>query len=213
MRATAATILGASLALACPAVADPGHGPLRVEISGYAFKPQDLQIVQGDLVVWEWSGPDTNHSVTADDGTFDSDPDGNALHEVGARYAYTFDTPGTYTYYCRTHPTVMKGRIVVTAAGNSGVPTAPKLTDVRATAKGRRLTLRFALSEAARVRFEVRRGGAVKRKVTAGFPPGTTAKTLKLTGFKAGRYSVTLVPLDASTGQPASPVKRAFTLK
>jgi plastocyanin len=47
------------------------------------------------------------HSVTADDGTWDS-----GLIEPGAIWRHTFDMPGTYTFHCTPHP-FMKGMVTV----------------------------------------------------------------------------------------------------
>lgn len=69
-----------------------------------------------DTVVWTWF---TNfHSVTADDGSFDS-----GLHNSGFVYSRTFNTPGFYPYYCFFHgaPGVgMFGTITVVSADERG---------------------------------------------------------------------------------------------
>jgi plastocyanin len=52
------------------------------------------------------------HTVTADDGTFDS---GDIA--IGTPYSREFDDPGTYSFYCQYHGDVggvgMSGVIVV----------------------------------------------------------------------------------------------------
>ena len=53
------------------------------------------------------------HTVTADDGSFNS---GDIAQ--GATWTYTFNTPGTFTYHCIYHQW-MKGTVVVLAAGSS----------------------------------------------------------------------------------------------
>ena len=59
--------------MAAPAHA--GHAPPTVNIAVYAYAPQSITVVEGDIVQWNWAGPDTNHSVTSDAGSgekFDS---------------------------------------------------------------------------------------------------------------------------------------------
>jgi plastocyanin len=217
MRRLVAAMTMAGALAAAPVAADPGHGPIRVEIGANAFTPTDLRIVEGDLVIWEWRGPDTNHSVTADDGqtfTFDSDPEGTPAHEVGATYAVTFDQPGTWSYHCKVHPG-MTGRVTVVSAGPGAVQTAPTVSNVKLAVAGRRLTVRYALDEPARLRARVRRasGGAFLLTKRFGVPPGAGKRVLKLGGLAAGRYALAVTALDATTGKPANTVRRTFTLR
>ena len=77
-----------------------------VDISGFAFGPAELQIAAGTTVTWT-NQDAASHTVTADDGSFDS---GNLT--TGQTFSQTFDTPGTYTYHCNIHPS-MTATIVV----------------------------------------------------------------------------------------------------
>lgn len=77
-----------------------------VGMKGFAFAPATITIKVGESV--EWINDDTvNHTVTADDGSFDS---GNEA--PGNSYTHKFDKAGTYTYFCKWHPN-MKGTIIV----------------------------------------------------------------------------------------------------
>jgi len=69
-----------------------------VDISGFAFSQPDLQIAAGTTVTWT-NQDSANHTVTSDDGAFDS-----GQLAQGDTYSWTFDTPGTYTYHCANHP-------------------------------------------------------------------------------------------------------------
>jgi plastocyanin len=69
-----------------------------IEIVDFAFSPAELTVPVGTTVTWtnQDSAP---HTVTADDGSFDS----GRLNQ-GDSFSFTFETPGTYTYVCAFHP-------------------------------------------------------------------------------------------------------------
>ncbi|HME82070.1 MAG TPA: cupredoxin family copper-binding protein [Candidatus Eremiobacteraceae bacterium] len=77
-----------------------------VVIDGYAFKAPKVTIVAGTAVVWK-NQDDDPHTVTADDGSFDSKGLGQ-----GDTFRYVFVKPGTYPYHCSAHP-YMKGVVIV----------------------------------------------------------------------------------------------------
>lgn len=77
-----------------------------VTIQNFAFSPKVLEVGAQTDVRWVNSDP-TEHTVTAQDGSFDSDP----LSE-GASFSTTLRKPGDYEYICRIHPT-MKGTVRV----------------------------------------------------------------------------------------------------
>lgn len=83
--------------------------PGRVQIAGFVFGPAATTVAVGTTVTWS-NSDSAAHTVTGDGnvGVLDSGAIGQ-----GATYTYTFDTPGTYTYYCAFHP-VMKGSVEVT---------------------------------------------------------------------------------------------------
>jgi len=64
---------------------------------GLTFTPKVVHVAPGATVLWTNSSP-LGHTVTADDDSFDSD---NV--EPGATFSMTFDSPGTYQYYCAPH--------------------------------------------------------------------------------------------------------------
>ena len=94
-----------------------------VEVGGYVFSPGDIVINKGETVTWEWSGPDFNHNVTADDGSFASHPgvpDSQVGAPPGGKFEHRFDTVGTYSYICTLHPEDMHATVTVV---ESGAPT------------------------------------------------------------------------------------------
>ena len=77
-----------------------------VGIHDFAFEPADMSVAVGTTVTWSNEGP-SDHTVTADDGSFDS-----GTVTAGSSFANTFDTAGTFTYHCSIHPQ-MTGTITV----------------------------------------------------------------------------------------------------
>jgi plastocyanin len=193
-------------ALAAPADAHPGHAPPTVSISVYAFNPSTINVVAGDIVQWNWDGPDTGHSVTSD-GDSAEKFDSGVKNNVGASFTYFFGTAGTYRYHCKVHDS-MHGTVVV-AAGPAVDRKPPKLTRVRARVKGRSAVLSFRVSEKASVTARVRRPGSSRvLKQSFRFVKAGAAKTkVKLPG--RGRFRVSLSAEDP-TGNRA---KAAVTVR
>lgn len=86
-----------------------------IEIVRFTFVPDSVMIEPGTTVTW------TNmdiavHSVTSDDGLFDS---GSLVQ--GHSFAYTFTEPGRYAYFSTPHP-YMTGEVIV--AGDDLIPPA-----------------------------------------------------------------------------------------
>ena len=69
-RVVAVCAVGVLLATAQAVSADDGR-VRQVSIPGKAFAPSVVQVLVGDTVAWQ-NGDVTNHTVTADDGAFDS---------------------------------------------------------------------------------------------------------------------------------------------
>ncbi len=82
---------------------DGGEDEADAPTDGYTSAMKDLKfeeeirITAGTTVTWV-NEDSFGHTVTADDGSFDS---GNVAG--GASWSYTFDEPGTYPYYCVPH--------------------------------------------------------------------------------------------------------------
>jgi plastocyanin len=83
-----------------------------VSIVDFAFDSPSITVEAGSTVTWTNVG-NANHTVTADDGTFDSGTLGS-----GESFSFTFATPGTYGYHCTIHPNMTAQVIVVAAGGN-----------------------------------------------------------------------------------------------
>jgi len=76
------------------------------EMRGMAFSPNRLLVSAGATVEWTNRDP-VEHSVTADDGSWDS-----GSIAPGGTWRHTFTTPGTYAFHCTPHP-YMTGAVVV----------------------------------------------------------------------------------------------------
>jgi plastocyanin len=72
-----------------------------------AFDPATLAIAKEDTVEWT-NRMGMDHTVTADDGSFDS-----AEIKSGKTFSYTFSNAGSFPYHCEIHG-FMKGTITVT---------------------------------------------------------------------------------------------------
>ncbi|HET7231156.1 MAG TPA: cupredoxin family copper-binding protein [Longimicrobium sp.] len=71
-----------------------------------AFMSGRMEVAAGTTVEWTNNDP-LQHSVTADDRSFDS-----GLIPSGGTWRHTFTAPGVYTFHCTPHP-FMKGTVVV----------------------------------------------------------------------------------------------------
>jgi len=101
--AATATVSGSAVTiLPMSGMNDPSAAPY--------YSPQTIRVVIGvnNTVTW-LNNDDAPHTVVANDGSFNS---GNI--NAGQSWTHTFDTPGTYSYYCSYHPW-MKGTIIVLA--------------------------------------------------------------------------------------------------
>jgi len=70
------------------------------------FDPDDLKITPGTTVTFVWEGD--NHNIVVDEQPDAADwggtPGGeNEFYDTGYEYSHTFETLGTYEYYCTPH--------------------------------------------------------------------------------------------------------------
>jgi plastocyanin len=88
-------------------------GSVDVAQQNTAFVPTALTVTAGTTVSWT-NNNGVQHTVTWDDRSVDS-----GLMSQGETFSYTFDTPGTYGYFCIPHGspgTGMYGTITVTGS-------------------------------------------------------------------------------------------------
>jgi tyrosinase len=81
-----------------------------VEIGDLFFAPDMLEVDSGTTVTWTNNGV-LPHTVTADDGSFDS-----GQLDSGATFSQTFSTAGTFAYHCEFHDEMVATVMVSEAA-------------------------------------------------------------------------------------------------
>ena len=62
------------------------------------FSPVRIVVPVGTTVVWDWNDSES-HSVTSDTGVFDS----GLLSGTDKEFEFTFDSAGTFPYFCNVH--------------------------------------------------------------------------------------------------------------
>jgi plastocyanin len=92
----------------------PAQSTAAVNIANHAFDPAQLNIAKGTTVTW--TNADTEaHTVTADDGLFDS-----GVLQPGQSYSVWLGGSGTVAYHCKIHPDIKGSVVVGEASGGSG---------------------------------------------------------------------------------------------
>jgi plastocyanin len=99
-----------------------------VSIVDFAFQPASVEIATGGTVTWTNTGQ-APHTVTADDGSFDS-----GTLSPGATFSQTFATAGTFTYHCNIHPQ-MTATVIVGGPGGSGSDAQAQAAPAQSTAQ------------------------------------------------------------------------------
>jgi plastocyanin len=77
-----------------------------VDVIDNMFAPRNVTITQGGTVTWTWRGSNP-HTVTADDGSFDSSP-----AKSSGTFSHIFVGTGSFPYHCTVH-SASEGTITV----------------------------------------------------------------------------------------------------
>jgi plastocyanin len=113
---------------------------MEAEGDAFYFDPIGLFVEPGTTVTWsnesgshsstayqEGNGPAETTRIPEDAEAWDS----GTLSEEGATFEHTFETPGTYDYFCIPHKTLeMVGRVVVGEPGGPAEGSMPPDGDV-----------------------------------------------------------------------------------
>jgi plastocyanin len=92
------------------------------DLTSWHFDPAEITVPAGSTVVWFNQGKE-DHTVTADNGSFDS-----GYKKRGASWQRAFPRPGKYAYHCAPHPW-MKGTVVVAAGAPAPTSAAAGVAD------------------------------------------------------------------------------------
>lgn len=119
MRTRRLVLAAGTVVILAFAVAPAIAADQEVDIVSLSFEPAQVTVAVGDTVTWKVTESiGANHSVTS--GTPD-DPDKGSAFDSGAEglsddgdtFEWTFDTAGTFAYYCTVHGASMSGQVVV----------------------------------------------------------------------------------------------------
>jgi plastocyanin len=80
--------------------------PNQILIENFSFQPANLTVKAGTTVTWV-NRDDVPHTASDTDKRFNS-----KTLDTDDHFAFTFDQPGTYNYYCALHPKMI-GQIIV----------------------------------------------------------------------------------------------------
>ncbi|HEX7182212.1 MAG TPA: plastocyanin/azurin family copper-binding protein [Thermoanaerobaculia bacterium] len=106
-----------------PTAPPPAGNPqvVTVQVRDFNYEPSTVTVQPGDTVRWVFSGSDTNHTVTARNGAFNS---GAVFTSQGATFERQFGSRGTFEYSCQAHSECcrMRGSVRV---GSDAPPPSP----------------------------------------------------------------------------------------
>jgi plastocyanin len=88
------------------AVASTGSDGPQVGVDNFAFSPVIARVTTGATVTWT-NHDDVPHTITSTEKKF-----GSPALDTDERFSHTFETAGTYKYYCSLHPK-MTGQVMV----------------------------------------------------------------------------------------------------
>ncbi len=196
-------LLAIGLLLAVPATAADQTVTAGPE---FEFSPAEVTIDVGDTVTWEQSGV-FPHNVKFDDGSFEEPADPTSTPWTAER---TFDTPGTFRYYCEQHGgpngSGMSGTVSVRDPSGDVPPPVDVEPGLSVSARDER-PLRRLVKQGLRLRAKCVNGCDLTAKLSL------AARTAKRLGFarrrvRIGRESDTLpvdrrVPIDVELRRKA----------
>jgi plastocyanin len=120
-----------------PAQSAAPAGAASVQIVNLSFDPSTLTVPAGTTV--SWSNEDAvPHTVTAEDGSFDS-----GIFDPGSTFSWEFTTPGTFAYVCNLHPQ-MQGSVDVTGEAVAVAEASPVAATPAAGGMSGSWTVEFA---------------------------------------------------------------------
>ncbi|WP_020659046.1 cupredoxin domain-containing protein [Amycolatopsis benzoatilytica] len=169
----AAVLLGLFAAPASPAAA----AAQTVMMQDYAYSPASLTVHVGDSVTW------IQHDTAPHDVVTTSAPVAFRSPQLsqGQSWSYTFQTAGTYAYYCSVHPD-MRAQVIVQPAATTQPP-APRTTPSVSASRTPSRTAAAAppVSAAPTASSSATAAAAPSQPVPAAAPPAATAPVAQAT--------------------------------
>ena len=86
--------------------APPNLAEGEVLVKSVSFTPNEVRVTAGKTVTWRFDDGGLEHTVTADDNSFDSG------QKSSGTFQRTFDTAGNVNYHCTVHAR-MRGTIII----------------------------------------------------------------------------------------------------
>jgi plastocyanin len=198
-----------SVAMAALVIVQAVGATWDVSIQNFAFTPKDLTIKAGDTVRWTQKDAITHTSTSGPNGVADGIWDsGNMTLAANTTFSFTFDTAGTFPYFCRPHKSTMRGSITVEAAAQ---PPSIQLVNPTNGAV-------FIEPAAVTLLAEAVEGGSPLANVTFFSNATQVAEitvppyTLTLNNLAAGTYAFSAQVMD-SAGQQATSVTATVTVQ
>lgn len=106
------TPVPAALASAVPTALSQGSVSANtVMIRDFTFSPETVTVKAGEIVRWENHDSTPHRIMFTDASGRDTNVESSAL-APSQSYSRKFNTPGTFPYYCKIHPS-MKGNVIV----------------------------------------------------------------------------------------------------
>jgi len=104
-----------------PTIARAATVTVTVGKGGFFFTPSSVTIHTGDTVVWTWSS--SGHSSTSGSPGMPTGLWDSGILNQGATFMHTFNTAGSFPYYCTVHGSCcgMVGTVTVTPAVTSSL--------------------------------------------------------------------------------------------
>ena len=128
MRTAGGSLAAASAATAAAgsAAAQEGGGGKTVEVGpgNNKFAPESIQVKPGTTVTWNWKSD--NHNIVVSSQPSGANWQGtkggkSKTYNTGHTYTHSFQTKGTYEYFCQPHKALgMTGSVEVTDNPSSG---------------------------------------------------------------------------------------------
>ena len=210
--------------MAWPAVAVAADHPVDVEDDFYS--PSALTVLIGDTVTWTQMGMNF-HNVHFNNGTkLGGDPVSHSPSNAPWSDSFTFNTAGTFKYFCDEHGSSdgfgMVGKVVVKDPNAPSDTTPPKISGLKAepspfctnkseTCDTPGTKVSYKLSEKAKVTADIRKknGGTAPVSIFVNKKRSKGKHTFKFSGkgLKPGKYVLRLRARDGA-GNTSQPVKK-----